>query len=110
MSNFFRRAMDFREKGLQYNLPVLSWPQAYASPADSNNLRYTKDESEHRLQVYSYLAMGYKGLSDFIYSWGDPQSIVTSTGVPTPMYDIVASVNPEVSILGNALKFATITT
>ena len=105
MNIHFSTAMNYRAKGLQYNLPVFAYTETFAIP-NNGDYRYTS-ESEHRFQKYSYLAMGYKGLSDFIYSYTDFNSIVNNDGSPTAMYNIVTSVNPEIQKLGNVLTHAT---
>ena len=71
---------------------------------------YLPSESDVRMQVYSSLAYGFKGLLYFLYqtpTW--KHAILDENGNEGRMYKTVAKLNKEVGHLGKALRFLTST-
>jgi hypothetical protein len=101
---FYDSVMAHRRMALNNQLPYFAYIQSYA---DGAAYRYPSD-SENRLNLYTYLATGYTGLSYYRYSASTSAggALVTNYNTKGVMYDDVAAVNPEISRLGNVLKFA----
>lgn len=65
-------------------------------------------ESELRLQRFTALAYGVKGLVDFMWSCQSPPSVAGAgywdgSGKPTPMYKFLAPINREIAHLARSL-------
>ena len=107
VDSHFTRAMNFRAKGLQYNLPYFTYLQSY----NADVYRYPS-ESELRWEAFSFLAMGYKGFSYYSYSGevgGTGVGLLEGPTTKGPMYDFAAEMNPEIMSLGNVLTSSTST-
>jgi len=102
-ATFFRDLMVIRAKGLSVGIPYFSYIQTWAYPG----WRFPS-ESDVRMQVYSYLAAGYKGIAYFTYDqYNHSGGLIDRNGRHTALYDIVKFINHEVKVLGVSLRFLT---
>ncbi|MCL5103763.1 MAG: hypothetical protein M1133_06570 [Armatimonadetes bacterium] len=107
----FYALMGYRSKAQQYNIPLLIWKQTYSAPAGATYYAREPSESEMRMDVYSGLAAGCKGISYFLwdaFQTANPDlitSLILSGDVPTSMYYAAQAMNPEVSNLGKVLRY-----
>ncbi len=101
---YFSKLMALRSKAKQYGVPLFSWMQAYQ--ADNARL---PSESDLRMQIFSSLAVGCKGIMYFLYDNQWPQwflsAIIQGDGTPTSLYYHVKNVNPEMNRLGRVLRY-----
>ena len=92
-----------RAESLRRGIP---WWYVHSSGAYAGYRRPT--DAELRLQLYSSLAYGAKGVS-YWYYWGRKQENDERTGVvdpdghPTPLYDMLRRLNRETQIIGDIL-------
>jgi hypothetical protein len=106
INTHFSHMTTVRNKTLQYNVPYFQWIQAFAGPGNAR----VPSESEMRMQTFTTLAAGCKGISYFLYDIDELGSEFTSAmmqrgGIPTSMYYAAQSANPEISRLGKVLRY-----
>ena len=106
----FDRSMHFaqlawiRDQGMRYDVPVYAWLQSF-----EDSVRRLPSESELRLEAFSYLAAGFKGLGYYRYAAASantiPKGLLDLNGVPTALYGPASKLNPEIEHLGGVLRF-----
>jgi len=109
--SYFRGCEVIRAAGLRANIPTFLFVQSY----DAVNT-YLSSESDLRMEVFSALAYGFKGLSYFIFDhWEEFGSgdggLLTATDPCTCLYATNAlytpaqTMNLEIEALGETLKY-----
>jgi len=113
---WFNIAMTTRKFSLVHGIPYFTWLEAMqgvdGTPAQAAMVPYhfrLPSESEMRTEVFTVLAMGFKGLSWFGYDNSDDNCrewlVDPITRKPNKTYYWVQSINAEVKNLGVYLRF-----
>ncbi|MCC6422891.1 MAG: hypothetical protein IT447_05385 [Phycisphaerales bacterium] len=93
-----------RDKGKQYNVPIYAWLQSF-----EDSERRLPSESELRMEAFSFLAAGFKGLGYYRYNGASANTInkglIDLNGQPTAIFDTASNMNLEIQTLGNVLRF-----
>ena len=100
VNKFFSDLTRLRNRGRQYDLPYFAHVQSFVE----GNLRLPS-ESELRMMMFSYLTAGYKGMSYFSYYSADVTALLHTDWSHSPLYTPAALANPEVTRLGESLRF-----
>jgi hypothetical protein len=105
-SSFFSSLMAVRAESLQAKIPFFDWVQAYGGGSAQ-----LPSESELRMNVFSSLTAGSKGIGYYSFGIqsGDTGSLLTSSSTPGTLYPIAQNINSEVSEIGNSLRDLTST-
>ena len=98
--------MRARHAALQHNLPYQVWVRA-------EKYRHGTGDSELRLQLFSALTTGHKGIYYFQYEHRNSEAYLVNYGdladptddTPNELYPIAAAANAEVARLGESLRF-----
>jgi hypothetical protein len=101
---FYQNLAIIREKALAAGVPYWNWLQGFAW---KEGPFHEPSESELRLQAFASLTYGFTGLSYWTYaSHYDPysKSLLDPAGKPTTIGETIASMTPELRILGEVLK------
>ncbi len=109
INKYFNATTRMRNKTLQHNIPMFTWIHAFAGVSGSDNWRIPT-EGDIRMQVFSSLAAGTKGLFYWLYDrdqWAvDFTYAMTDIGgTPNEMYYQIQGINSEVAKLGEVLRF-----
>jgi hypothetical protein len=109
--SYYRGAEIIRAAGLRANVPYYMVMQSY----DGGGV-YMPSESDFRMQLFSALAYGFKGITYFTFdhfgAYGNtgggmllathPCECIYTTN---PVYDYAQALNPEITVLGETLKY-----
>ena len=106
LETHFNTLMRVRQKGLEHDLPCQVWVRA-------EKYRNGTGDSELRMQLFSALTTGHKGLYYFQYEHRNSEAYLVNYGdindpaddTPNELYPIAAAANEEVSNLGDSLRF-----
>ncbi len=106
VNTFFGALTTFRQEALQQHVPYWSYMQCFTCAAAG----YPRmpSESEMRMQAFSSLTAGYTGLGYCIYDTNSAAGYYGLVGTsPTARSSYVQSMNPEITNLGQSLRFLT---
>jgi PEP-CTERM motif-containing protein len=105
-SSFFSSLMAVRAESLQAKIPFFDWVQAYGG----GSAQYPS-ESELRMNVFSSLTAGSKGIGYYSFGIqsGDSASLLTSSDTPGTLYPIAQNINSQLSKIGPSLRDLTST-
>lgn len=107
---YFGYLLAIRSASLQYHVPFFDWVQS-AGETDNGGMRMPS-ESELRMNVYSSLTAGSKGLGWWTIgvrpTYGT-QSLLNPDGTPGPLYPVAADINAQVARVGQSLRALTST-
>jgi len=102
-----------RRKAQEYGLPLFWYIQSFSdinSTEDTRDYRYLPSESQLRMDIFSGLAFGVKGIIYFLFDarLGGPtvlNAVLDKNGSPSPLYEPAKQANKEVLNVGKALRF-----
>ena len=105
--NWYRRAMVYRTCCQSYGVPYYAFLAAFAAPSTS---RFRlPSESEIRVEAYTCLTMGFKGIAWFNFDSSDPTCddwlVNQTTRAQEDDFPYVQSVDAEIHNLGPYLRF-----
>jgi hypothetical protein len=105
-TTYFDNLMTVRAASLQAGIPFFDWVQAYGG----GGAQYPS-ESELRLNVFSSLTAGSKGIGYYSFGVqsGDADSLLTTSDTPDTLYPVAADINSQVSKIGQSLRYLTST-
>ena len=83
--------------------------QTWDRPAKRGYNVRLPSESDYRMNVFSVLTYGFKGIADFLYCGAHKRDILMPDGMPSPLYAPAAKVHAEVRRIGRSLRFLTST-
>jgi hypothetical protein len=107
---YFGYLMAIRAASLQHNVPFFDWIQS-AGETDNGGMRMPS-ESELRMNVFSSLTAGSKGLGYWTFGVSPSVgtgSLLNADGTPGPLYSVAGDINKQVSNLGQSLRALTST-
>lgn len=103
--------MNYRSKAMEYKVPYMAWTAAHEGVKMSSGAYWIQQpsESEVRMNVFTNLAIGAKGIAWYQYNSRDDDTVrkamvdlsATTAG---PVYYHVKNVIPEIKNLGETLK------
>lgn len=99
-SEYFFNLECVRRSGQKYSVPYWIYVQAYE--ADNRRL---PSESDLRMQVFSVLAYGFKGIAYYTFDNAHKRGLLERDGTPGALYPHAALLNNEVMHLGKTLRF-----
>ena len=108
---WFSTMMNIRNQAMGVmDIPYFGYLQSFSERPGvlpSNEARRESSESDMRMQTYSMLAAGYKGLTYFTHHYypGETATGLVTNGIPGSMYPIAQDLNLEVQNLGRSLRF-----
>ena len=99
---YFEVIKMWRDKAVTWGVPYFGWVEAFS---DTYNGGFREpSESEMRMNVWSHLTMGYKGIAWFLYD-SMPNSLVDTDRTPRNSYYWARSINSEIEKQGRYLRF-----
>ncbi len=101
LSNFFSNMAIIRGKALIANIPYWTWIQSYG---DGVNYRVPSG-SDLRMNVFSHLTYGYKGISYFTYNNLVGEAMVDANNNTSQLYIEAQNINNMVGNLGKCLRY-----
>ncbi|HWB54543.1 MAG TPA: hypothetical protein VG722_10135 [Tepidisphaeraceae bacterium] len=109
-TTYFSNLMAVRSVSLAADIPFFDWVQSYGGGNQA-----TPSESELRMNAFSSLTVGSKGLGFFSFGVFPPsitQSLIKQDGPyssPDTLYPVAADINSQVAKIGQALRYLTST-
>ncbi len=100
----FGKMMAFRAKAIASNVPYFDW---MASFGEGSSYR-APSESELRMEMFSSLACGVKGLAYFTYDSQNTNfdvALMDKNGNPSYLYTVAQNANAEIARLGKVLRY-----
>lgn len=113
-NKYFYNFEVFRNAGIQNQLPFINWIVIHKHYSTYSKRYYRRTTVEDlRFQIYSALAYGSKGILYYNFfnpppdknknGWHEEQAILDYNGKETELFNPVATINKEISIIGDVL-------
>jgi hypothetical protein len=105
-TTYFNNLMIVRAASLSANIPFFDWVQSFGG----QGTRYPS-ESELRMNAYSSLTVGSKGIGYYSFGVqsGYSDSLLTTSDTPDTLYPVAADINSQVAKIGQSLRYLTST-